>query len=89
MGRAFCWLSLTLLAAAAPAFAQAPDVGMVGRGSHLGGGDAAGAVQGGEDLAQRDHLAAHAGFALHQRHLEALVGEVNRGLQAGDAAANH
>jgi len=31
MGRAFCWLSLTLLAAAAPAFAQAPDVGMVGR----------------------------------------------------------
>src|SRR3989304_8447802 len=63
-------------------------IGMVCGCSHLWGGDAAGAIQGGEHLAERDHLAAHAGFALHQRYLETLVGQVNRGLQTGDTAPN-
>ncbi len=52
------------------------DIGVVDGGSHLGGGDAAGAVEGGEDLAEQDHLAADAGVLLDDEDLVAHVAEL-------------
>ena len=47
--------------------------------------DAARAVQGGEDLAEQDHLAADAGFLLHQQDAVAHVAELQGGFHAADA----
>ncbi len=63
------------------------DVGVVDRGRHLGGRDAARAVQGGEDLAEQDHPAADARFLLDEQDVVAHVAELERRLHAGDAAA--
>ena len=64
------------------------DVVVVGRRGHARRGDAAGAVHGGEDLGQGDHLAADAGLSLDHQDLAAAVRQVQRCLQAGDAAAD-
>jgi hypothetical protein len=56
---------------------------------HLRGGDARAAVEGREDLAERDHLAADAGFPLHKGNLESLVTKIEGSLHAGDSAADH
>ena len=56
---------------------------------HLGCSDAGTAVQCWEDLAERDHLAADAGFAFDQRHLKALVGQIKSGLHSRDSPAHH
>ena len=65
------------------------DVGVVDGGGHLGGGDAAGAVERGEDLAEQDHLAADAGVLLDDEHLVAHVAELEGRLHPADAAADH
>ena len=62
---------------------------MVGNCGHLGGGDAAAAVQGGEDLAEGDHLAADAGFSFHQSDLVALICQIQGGLHPSNTAANN
>ncbi len=64
------------------------DVRVVNGARHLRRGDAAGAVQGREDLAEQDHLPAHAGFLLHEQHLVAHVAELQRGLHAADSGAD-
>ncbi len=64
------------------------DVVVVDRGRHLRRGDAAGAVQGGEDLAQQDHLPADAGVLLHDEDLVAHVAQLQGGLHPPDAAAH-
>ena len=65
------------------------DVGVMDGGGHLGGGDAARAVERGKDLAEQDHLAADAGLLLDDEHLVAHVAELERRLHAADAAADH
>ena len=55
---------------------------------HFGGQDTGGAVQRGEGLVQLGHLAADGGLLLHDVHVEARVGDVQRGLDAGDTAAD-
>ena len=55
---------------------------------HLGGQDTGGAVQGGEGLVDLGHLAADGGLLFHDVHLEARVGDIQRGLDARDAAAD-
>ena len=65
------------------------DVGVVDRGRHLGGRDAARAVQRREDLGQQDHPAADARFLLDEQDVVAHVAELERRLHAGDAAAYH
>ena len=60
---------------------------MMGRGRHLGGGDATGAIQGRKDLGEPDHLAADGGVFFHDSHREILVGEIEGRLQPGDAPA--
>ena len=50
--------------------------------------DAAGAVDGGEGLVELRHLAADVAFAFHEEHVEARVGAVEGGLDAGHAAAD-
>ena len=61
---------------------------MVDRGRHLRRGDAAGAVEGREDLAEQDHPSADAGLLLDEQDLVAHVAELEGGLHAGDAAAD-
>lgn len=53
---------------------------------HLGGEDAGGAVQRGEGLVDLGHFAADGGLLFNNVHLEARVGNVQRGLNARDAA---
>ena len=65
------------------------DVGVVDGRSHLRRGDAARTVERGKDLAEQDHLAAHAGLLLDDEHLVAHVAQLERGLHAADAAAHH
>lgn len=65
------------------------DVFVVSYGGHLRCGDAAAAVEGGENLAEGDHLAPDAGVFFNQRYLIALVGKVQRGLHAGDPSADY
>ncbi len=62
---------------------------MMGRGRHLGRGDAAGAIQGGKDLGEPDHLAADGGVFFHQGHRKVLVGKIQGRLQPGDATAQN
>ena len=63
-------------------------VGVVDRGRHLGGGDAAGAVEGREDLAEQDHSAADASLLLDEEDFVAHIPELEGRLHAGDAAAD-
>ena len=65
------------------------DVVVMGRRSHFGRADATRAIQGREDLGERDHLAADTWLALDDEDLKALVGHVDGHLQAGDAATDH
>ena len=55
---------------------------------HLRGEDAGRAVQGREGLVQLGHLAADGGLLFDDVDLEARVGDVQRRLDAGDAAAD-
>ena len=55
---------------------------------HARGQDALRAIEGGKGLGQLRHVAAQGRGALHQHHLGAAVGDVERGLEAGDAAAD-
>ncbi len=64
------------------------QVGMMDGGSHLGSGDATGAVERGEDLAQQDHPPADAPFLLDHQDLVAHVAEFEGGFHAADAAAD-
>ena len=64
------------------------DFGMLGDVDHLGAEDAARAVDGGEGLVELRHLAADVAFAFHEEHVEARVGAVEGGLDAGHAAAD-
>jgi len=51
-------------------------VGMMGCRRHFGGGNAAGAVQGGKDLGKPNHLASDGGILFNNGHLEILVGQI-------------
>ncbi len=65
------------------------DIRMVGDGSHARGGDTAGAIQGGENLAQVDHASADARLFFHQDHFFPLVSDIQGGLEAGNASAHN
>ena len=67
---------------------QDGDVGVVSGRRHLRGRDAAGAVEGGEDLAEQDHLAPDRRLLLDHQHAVAHVAELDRGLHAADPAAD-
>jgi len=54
----------------------------------LGRDSAHGAVVGGEGLVELGHLAANGRLRLDQVDLEAPLGEIERGLHPGDAAAD-
>ncbi len=64
------------------------DLGMLRHVHHQRGEDTGRAVERGEGLVQHRHLAADGRGALHQRHLVAGIGHVERGLDAGNAAAD-
>ena len=51
--------------------------------------DALRAVERGEGFGQSGHLAADGGLALHQHDFMAGVGDIERRLDSGDAAADH
>ena len=55
----------------------------------LGRADAGGAIAGRKGLVQMRHHAADGGVALDEINLEAAVGQVEGGLDAGNAAALH
>jgi hypothetical protein len=55
----------------------------------LGRDDAGGAIAGRKRLVQMRHHAADGGVALDEIDLEAAVGQVEGGLDAGNAAARH
>ena len=65
------------------------DAGMLPHLGHLGRLDADRAVQGGEILVEDRHLPADRGSPLHQDDPGAGLGQVQRGLDPRDAAANH
>ena len=65
------------------------DARVVGRLRHARRADAARAVEGREDLVEPHHHPADRGKALDEQHLVALLAQVERRLQAGDAAADH
>ena len=58
-------------------------------GDHLGCQDAGGAVERGEGLVEHGHVAADRAGALHEVHLLAAIGDLERRLDAGDASADH
>ena len=64
------------------------DLFVLRRFHHFGGEDTGRAVQRGERLIQLRHLAADGGRLFHDVHLVARVGNVQRGLNARDAAAD-
>ena len=55
---------------------------------HFGGQDTGGTVQCGEGLVDLGHFAANGGLFLYNIHLKACVGNVQSGLDTGNAAAN-
>ncbi len=63
------------------------DLGVMGRGRHFGGGDTTGAIQGGKDLGEPDHLAADGGVLFDDGHRKILLGEIEGRLQPGDPPA--
>ena len=65
------------------------DVQIAGAFDELGRDDAGGAIAGREGLVQVRHHAADGGVALDEIDLEAGVGQIERGLHAGNAAALH
>jgi hypothetical protein len=65
------------------------DILVVRCGGHFGSGDTAGAIQSWEHFGEPDHLAANGRIFLHYGHFEVLIGQVQRRLQSGYAAANH
>ena len=65
------------------------DIRVVASGHHLGGQDAGGAVQGGEGLVELGHMPADGWFSLDQVDRETGVGDLERGLDAGNATADH
>jgi hypothetical protein len=67
---------------------QELDVGMRAGGDHLGGQDAGRAVEGGEGLVELGHVAADRGVLLDEVDLEAGIGQLEGGADAGDAAAH-
>ena len=67
---------------------QQGDVLVLAGLGHLGREDAGRAVQGGEGLVELGHVAADAGALLDEVDVVAGVGQLERGLQAGDAAAD-
>jgi len=67
---------------------QEGDVGVVCGGGHLGGGYAARAVQGRENLAQKDLFPADARFLFDKKDFIAHVTEGQRRFHSGNAAAN-
>ena len=64
------------------------DLGMPRDIHHLGRHDAGGAIQCGEGLVQLRHPPADTGFPLYQIDLEPGIGDIQRGLHAGDARAD-
>ena len=70
------------------AVGQQRDVLVVARGEHLGRQDAGRAVERGEGLVELRHVAAEGRLALDQVDVIARVGDLQRGLDAGDAAAH-
>ena len=67
------------------AVAEQGDVGVAAGVDHLGGQDAGRAVQGGKGLVELGHVPADGGLALDQVDVDAGLGDVQRGLNAGDA----
>ena len=65
------------------------DVDIAGALHQLGRNDAGGAVAGRKGLVQVRHHAADSRIALNQVDLKAGVGQVQGGLNTGDAAALH
>ncbi len=65
------------------------NVRVLGDLHHLGGPDAGGTIEGREGLVELQHVAADGGLLLDQVDLVAAVGDVERGLHAGDAATHH
>jgi hypothetical protein len=65
------------------------DVQVARAFDELGRDDAGGAIAGRERLVQVRHHAADGGVALDEIDLEAAVGQVEGGLDAGNAAAGH
>ena len=59
----------------------------MGDGGHLGRGDAAAAVQGGEYFTEGNHFAANTGLLFYQYNLVALICEIQGSLHPGNAAA--
>ncbi len=66
-----------------------PDPRVVGGFRHAGRADAGRAVERGEDLVEANHHAANRRRALDEKDLEALLTQVQGGLHAGDAPADH
>ena len=64
------------------------DVGMAARLDQARRDGAHGAVVGGEGLVELRHVSADGGLGFDQIHLEALIGQIERGLHPGDAAAD-
>ena len=71
------------------AVGQEPDVGVLDHLHHARGEDALRAVEGRERLGELAHVAADRRLLLDEDHLGAAVGDVERRLDAGDAAADH
>jgi hypothetical protein len=64
------------------------DIHVMRRRGHLRGGDATGAIQRRKDLAEGNHVAPDAGLALDDQNLQALIGQIERRLQASDSATD-
>ena len=64
------------------------DIFVAGAFDELGGEDAHGAIAGGESLVELGHFAADGGGGIDEVDLEAGLGEVQGGLDAGDAGAD-
>ena len=59
----------------------------MGDSGHFRRGDAAAAVQGGEDFAEGNHLTTDTGFLFYQSDLVALICEIKGSLHSSNAAA--
>ncbi len=56
---------------------------------HLGTQHADGAIVGGKDVGQKSHVAADGGPALYQVDMQARIGQVQSGGDAGHASSYH
>lgn len=64
------------------------DVGLVAGADHLGGQDTGGAIQGGKGLVELGHLPPDGRFLLDEVNRVAGFADLQRGLNAGDAASH-